>query len=208
MRLITIFILLIFCLGFLSIKKNNPIPHELWKQLSPYCKKCDDENSEKDLRSLLKSKEKRSEISDFILNKMSSIYLSHEDQMRLGFIVTNIKLVATHEEYKIINKIISESKKHNDLYGFILDVEPPYILESMNVLKIKKRLRAKIFNPDGGKFKYIIQDKFLDELKRVSQLDYGDDYNSWAKWWLTTGQYLHYDKEKKKYIKKESMGSS
>lgn len=187
-------------LGCSSIKPAHIIPEETWDRLDPY-KKGVDRNAVDQLNRICKQKGNRTELINFVNEELDSQFISHEDQVRLSFVVGCLQNTATGEDEKqMISDLIVKGEGFVDYYGLSLSVAPPYIEKSLEVFKQQKRLVGHFVNPDGGgKAKYDIKELFLMDLKYATNRDFGTDYNKWISWWSEEGKMLRFDPKHKEY---------
>jgi hypothetical protein len=203
MNKILLLILIIPCL--ISCSTSAPlIPEKTWNNLDVYSEKWDNAKDEIDI--IVKSKDNRIVLYDFIISRLDSFYLSFREQLKLSSLLYDLQQYAESNEYIIINDIIKKGHSHPTFYYYALSESPEYIETSLEVLKDKYDRKAKLFNPDGGYTKKVyLQKDFIEILKSTTGLEFGCDYNAWTNWWHVEGKYLPYNYISRQYAKSKKF---
>ena len=193
--------LIVILLCIACSNASSLVTPTIWKNLDIYLG-GDAKDGVSELDKLLKDKNNRIEVINFVKEELTAYMISHKDQIKLALIFRRLKEHVTKDEYGEVCSLINLGINHHDYYGMVLSVEPPYLFDSIGVFKSDRDLFANFANPDGGMIKYNIKNNFLSRLKKATKQDFGSSYLKWRTWWLEKGNRLIFDDTKKIYINK------
>jgi hypothetical protein len=191
---IAIFFLVFGCIN----KMNNIVPEEIWDGLID----LNDVRANTKFLNMLKEKDYRIRVLEFVDHQLNANHLSDDYQLRLAGVVNGLKMAIPDTEVNEKEKIrefIKNGRKYPTFYGGILSVDPYYLLDSLEVFKNEKDIYAFFPHPDGLGSRYIVQDLFLYVLKTATKEDFGKNYDKWKEWWERNGRYLKYNKNEMEY---------